>query len=101
MFFCSKVTLHAKKRYCERRRPGWLYIIDKVLFHQPLLADEKSKYDQIEREILEIVNYKAKIVSGMTKNNPNRVLLEYKGLTYVLKKEKGEWKVITVQFSYY
>jgi len=55
----SQVTLHAKQRYCERSRPGWLYIIDKVFSHKLLLPDEQHKYSILEKEILEIVNKKA------------------------------------------
>lgn len=93
------VSFLAKQNYCQYVRPEWLFILDKVLAHSKLEPTEVIIYEQVEREILNIVNYKAEVVSGLTKNNKKQARLIYRDLLYIVRFEKGIGKVVTVRFG--
>ena len=95
----TEVTLLAKRNYCQYAHPEWLAIIDKVQAHSRLDPSEVTVYEQIEREILNIVNYKADVISGLTKNNQKQARLIYRDLLFIVKFYKGIGKVITIKFG--
>ncbi len=91
------VTITAKRHYCEMRKPGWLGIIYKVQAKEPLTEDEHKKHQQLEREMLNIVNGKAELISGLTKNNPNNARFGFINCIFVVKYTRNIGKIITVQ----
>jgi hypothetical protein len=95
----EQVTLHAKKRYCERCYPPWIYIVEKVERGVPLTQTERQNFYQIEREIIDIVTRKAYLVSGLNKNNKNKAKFEYRGLTYIVHFNCRKGKVVTITWS--
>ena len=91
------VSFLAKKRYCEIQRPHWLGIVYKVQDREKLSANERQNYEQLEREMLNIVNGKAELISGLTRNNRSNARYCYAGCVYVVKYSRGVGKIITVQ----
>jgi hypothetical protein len=93
------VSFLAKQNYCQYARPEWYPIIDKILGRCKLEPTEVAIYGQMEREILNIVNYKAEVISGLTKNNKKQARLTYRDLLFIIRFEKGIGKVVTVRFG--
>lgn len=91
------VTVTAKKRYCEIKKPGWLGIVYKIQAKEPLTDNEYKKYQQLEREMLNIVNGKADLISGLTKNNPNKARFCFSSCIFIVKYTRNVGKIITVQ----
>lgn len=93
----GSATVTAKKNYCEIRKPGWLGIVYKVQTKEALTDDEYKKYSQLEREMLNIVNGKAELISGLTKNNKNNARFSYMDCIFVVKYTGGKGKIVNVQ----
>lgn len=92
-----EVSLLAKKRYCELKRPYLLGVIYKIQERRSLSSVERLNYEQLEREILNIANSKASIISGLTRNNRKSARLSYDGCVFVVKYNRGFGKVVTIQ----
>lgn len=93
----KEVSFLAKKRYCEIKRPHWLGIIYKVQDRRGLSATDRRNYEQLEREILNIVNGKATLISGLTRNNRKSARFTHRGCIFIVRYNRGLGKVITVQ----
>lgn len=93
----KEVSFLAKKRYCELRRPHWLGIIYKVQERLGLSAAERQTYEQLEREMLNIVNGKATLISGLTRNNTKSARFDYDGCIFVVRYERGLGRIVTIQ----
>ena len=92
-----EISFLAKKRYCEIRRPHWLGIIYKIQERLGLSAAERQTYEQLEREMLNIVNGKAALICGLTRNNNKSARFSYDGCVFVVKYERGVGRVVTTQ----
>jgi hypothetical protein len=97
MYLIREVSLHAKVRYCERCKPKYFSIVDKLLYKRKLTPDEQEKHQELVKEITDVVNFKAKLIGGLTKYNKKRAILRYEGLEYIVKFENKKGKVITIQ----
>jgi|GEM_PF-4337649 len=95
----DEVTLHAKRRYCERIYPAWIYIVDKVERGNQLTAQEHESFEAIKQEIIDIVKRKAHVVAGLTQNNKKKARFEYRDLTYIVHFHHRKGKVITITWS--
>ncbi len=95
--YVKNATVIAKKRYCEIRKPGWLEIIYKIEAKEALTDIEYQNYQQLEREMLNIVNGKAELISGLTKNNRSSARYSYVGCIFVVKYAGSVGKIVTVQ----
>lgn len=93
----QQVSFSAKKKYCEIMRPGWLGLLYKVQGRQPLSNTEYVNYKQLEREILNVVNRKAVLISGLTSNNRKTARFEHMGCIFIVKYNRGMGKIVTVQ----
>lgn len=93
----TEVALIAKQRYCEIKRSCWLGLVYKVQARESLTDTEHSTWQQLEREILNIVNQKASLVSGLTHNNRNSARFSYMGCIYIVKVDGNVGKIINVQ----
>lgn len=93
----NSVTVTAKKNYCEIRKPGWLGIVYKIQAKIALTEDEYKKYSQLEREMLNAVNNKAELISGLTKNNKNNARFSYIDCIFIVKYIGGKGKIVNVQ----
>jgi len=92
-----EASVQAKKYYCEIRKPGWLGIVYKVQGHVALSEIEYQNYQQLEREMLNIVNQKASLISGLTRSNRNTARFSYLGCIFVVRYTNGVGKIIAVQ----
>ena len=95
----TEVSFLAKELFCLYSGRALDYIFNKIRLHKKLTIDEAEKYEFIQKEILSIVNYKASIVSGLSKNNRQSAKLLYKNLVYVIIFDCGQGKVVTVQLD--
>jgi len=95
----EEVTLHAKKRYCDRSHPAWIYIVEKVEQGERLTVQEREIFEQIRQEIIDIVTRKASLVSGLTKNNKRKARFEYGDLTFIVHFRHRKGKIITIAWS--
>lgn len=97
--YITEVTLLAKQKYCYYARPQWTPIIEKVQCREKLEPSEVISYDKIEKEILDIVNHRASLLTGLTKNNKKQARFLYRDLLFIVKFHKGVGKVITIKFG--
>lgn len=89
-------TVTAKKRYCEIRKPTWVALVDKIIAREPLSDKEYNNWKQLEREMLNIVNYKASLVSN--KQDQKRTRFSFMGCVFIVKPIKGSMgKIINVE----
>lgn len=95
----TRVTWHAKQRYCERRAIKSIESIDAVRMKRGTKKDFLA-LEEIERTILKIVNNEAEVIKGLTKNNRDNALLLHNGLCYAVRYEKGKGVVITVMLDH-
>lgn len=93
----KEVSFLAKKRYCEIRRPHWLGIVYKIQDRNNLSSAERKSYEQLEREILNIVNGKAQVISGLTRNNKKSARFLHNGCLFIVRYNRGWGKVVTIQ----
>jgi len=97
MIKVSEVSFLAKKRYCEIVRPGWLGLLYKVQNRQQLSNTEYANYEQLKREMLNVVNRKAILISGRTNNNRKTARFEHLSCVFIVKYSRGVGKIVTVQ----
>lgn len=93
----KNVSFLAKKRYCEICRPSWLSILYKVQDREELSTTERKNYEQLVREILNVVNNKAELISGLTRNNRKNARYAYGDCIYIIKCDRGIGTIVTVQ----
>lgn len=90
-------TVTAKRRYCEIRKPTWVRLVDKVIAREALTDKEYSNWTQLEREILNIVNYKASLI-GSKQQEKKRTRFSFLGCVFIVKPiKKNVGKIINVE----
>ena len=90
-------TVTAKRRYCEIRKPTWVRLVDKVIAREALTDKEYDNWMQLEREMLNIVNYKASLVRGKLQEK-KRSRFSFLGCVFIVKPIKGSMgKIINVE----
>jgi len=95
----TEISFLAKQGFCLYSGRALDYIFNKIKLHKKLTEDEVEKYERLTREILSIVNRKAVIVKGPSKNSPGKARLSYKNLIYLVIFREGRGKVITVELD--
>jgi len=93
----TEVTVTAKKHYCEIRRPNWLNLVYKIQAREALTDNEYNTWKQLEREMINVVNQKAMLISGLTCNNYENARFSCMGCIFIVKVNGKTGKVINVQ----
>lgn len=93
----TSATVTAKRRYCEIRKPNWLGLVYKMQAREPLTDVEYDNWQQLEREMLNIVNHKASLTSGLTRNNKKNARYSYMGCVFIVKVNSSFGKIINVE----
>lgn len=92
-----EVTVTAKRHYCEIRRPEWLGIVYKIEAREALTDKEHNTWKQLEREIINTVNQKASLISGLTQNNRENARFSCLGCVFIVKVNGNVGRVINIQ----
>lgn len=93
----TEVTVTAKRHYCEIRRPDWLGLVYKIEAREQLTDKEHNTWKQLEREIINVVNQKAALISGLTQNNRENARFSHMGCVFIVKISGNTGRVINVQ----
>lgn len=90
-------TVTAKRRYCEIRKPTWVRLVDKIIAREALTDKEYGNWQQLEREMLNIVNYKASLIGGKTQEGKKRARFIFLGCVFIVKVNGNTGKIINVE----
>lgn len=90
-------TVTAKRRYCEIRKPTWVRLVDKIIAHEALTDKEHGNWQQLEREMLNIVNYKASLISSKVQEQKKRARYNFLGCVFIVKIDGAKGKIINVE----
>jgi predicted metal-binding transcription factor (methanogenesis marker protein 9) len=90
-------TVTAKRRYCEIRKPTWVRLVDKIIAREALTDKEYNNWQQLEREMLNVVNYKASLISGKAQENRKRARFIFLGCVFIVKINGSVGKIINVE----
>lgn len=93
----TEVTVSAKRHYCEIRKPHLLGLVYKVQARESLTDKEYITWKQIDNEILNIVNQKAELISGLTQNNQENARFNHMGCVFIIRVNGKFGRVINIQ----
>jgi len=95
----TRVSWHARMRYCERRELRYIKNIDNARLGKGREEDHQI-VRKIDGIILHTINDKALCIKGLTKNNKNKALFLYDDLLFVVKYNRGKGIVVTVMLDH-
>ena len=90
-------TVTAKRRYCEIRKPTWVRLVDKIIAREALTDKEHGNWQQLEREMLNAVNYKASLIRSKMQEHKKRARYSFLGCVFIVKVTGNVGKIINVE----